>query len=322
MTNPAPKKILVVVDGSEHSLNVVHYAAKAVPAESVEMVLFHIMTRIPESFWDLQKEPAYHYRFLDTREWETQQEEMIKQFMAQACDILYASNIPQERVRVTIRDRKQGIAQDIIAESQLGYDTVAVGRRGLSELKDFMLGSTANKLVEKLVHVPVWVVGTRQQRGKYLVCLDASEGAMLAVDDVARMLGGSSPIKVTLFHVLRGFEIFHRMAGKSPLPGPDTVWKEELEKELEQAGREIDPVFKEARDRLVRAGIAPGGVDTKIVKGAGNRAGAIVDEAEQGGYDTIVVGRRGLSKVQEFFMGRVSNKVIHLAQDKTVWVVS
>jgi nucleotide-binding universal stress UspA family protein len=122
--------------------------------------------------------------------------------------------------------------------------------------------------------------------------------------------------------VVRGFEIFHRMAGKSPVPGSDKVWQEKLEKELEQAGREIDPIFEEARNRLLRAGIAPGRVGAKVVKGAGNRAGAIVEEAEQGGYDTIVVGRRGLSKVQEFFMGRVSNKVIHLAKDKTVWVVS
>ncbi len=322
MANPVRKKILLVVDGSEHSLNAVRYTAKTIPAEGAEIVLFHIMTKIPESFWDVQKEPAYHYRFVDIREWEMQQEEMIKQFMSQAGEILYAANIPPERVRVTIQNRKQGIAQDIIAESQQDYDTVVVGRRGLSELKDFMLGSIANKLVEKLVHVPIWVIGAKQQRGKCLVCMDASEGAMLALDYVAGMLGSSSSIKVTLFHVVRGLDIFQRMTGKSPVPGSDMVWKEKLEKELEQAGREIDPVFEEARNRLLRAGIAPARVGVKIVKGAGNRASAIVDEAKKGGYDTIVVGRRGLSKVQEFFMGRVSNKVIHLAKDKAVWVVS
>jgi len=35
-----------------------------------------------------------------------------------------------------------------------------------------------------------------------------------------------------------------------------------------------------------------------------------------------VVGRRGLSKIQEFFMGRVSSKVVQLAGAQTVWVVS
>jgi hypothetical protein len=33
------------------------------------------------------------------------------------------------------------------------------------------------------------------------------------------------------------------------------------------------------------------------------------------------VGRRGISKIEEFFLGRVSNKVIHGGQNHTVWVV-
>ena len=61
---------------------------------------------------------------------------------------------------------------------------------------------------------------------------------------------------------------------------------------------------------------------TKIITGAHSRAGAIVQEAKQGGYGTIVVGRTGLSKVRDFFMGRVSNKVVHLAKENAVWVVS
>jgi nucleotide-binding universal stress UspA family protein len=318
MANPARKKILVVVDGSEHSLDAVRYTAKIVPAEGVEIVLFHIATRVPESFWDVEREPAYHYRFADIREWETQQQKMIQEFMSQACDLLYAANIQRESVRATVRDRNQGIAQDIIAESQDNYDAVVVGRRGLSELKDFVLGSIANKLVEKLVHVPVWIVGAKQQRGKCLVCLDASEGAMLAVDYVAGLLGRSPHLEITLLHVVREFDFFHRMVGKSQVPSADRAWKEKLEDELEQATEGINRVFEEATNRLAKGGVAPGRVDQKVVKGAST----IVDEAEQGGYDTIVVGRRGLSKVQEFFMGRVSNKVIHLAKDKTVWVVS
>ena len=61
---------------------------------------------------------------------------------------------------------------------------------------------------------------------------------------------------------------------------------------------------------------------TKLITGVASRAGAIVEEAKKGSYGTIVVGRRGLSKVEEFFMGRVSNKVIHLAKEMAVWVIS
>ena len=52
-----------------------------------------------------------------------------------------------------------------------------------------------------------------------------------------------------------------------------------------------------------------------------SRAGTIVDQARRGGYGTIVVGRKGVTRVEEFFMGRVSSKVLQLAKDMAVWVV-
>jgi nucleotide-binding universal stress UspA family protein len=322
MADPMLKKILLTVDGSEHSLDAVRYTAKTVPVDSVKIVLFHIRTRVPESFWDQHREPAFRYRYIDVGEWESQQGKMIQEFMAKACEILYAAGVPRKSVNIGIQDRQAGIASDIIAESQRGYDTVVVSRRGLSELKDFMLGSIANKLVEKVAHVPVWIISSGQQRGKILVAVDGSEGAMLAVDYVANVVGSIHHFDITLFHVVRGFDFFHQMAGRPPDAAPDKVLKEKFDKELEQAGREIEPVFEEATKRLLKAGAAPASVTEKVVKGPNTRSSAIADEAEQGGYDTIVVGRRGLSKVQEFFMGRVSSKVIQLAKDKTVWVVS
>jgi nucleotide-binding universal stress UspA family protein len=322
MSNPFRKSVMVSVDGSEQALDAVRYVANTVPPKAVGVVLFHVMTKVPESFLDLQRQPTFNYRIADIKEWEIQQEKAIQDFMGQACEVLFAAGIPKESVKVRIEERKVGIARDIIAESQSGYDTVVVGRRGVSELKDFVLGSIANKLVEKLVHVPIWIVGSGRQRGKFIVALDASEGAMLAVDYVAKALGGLPAIDVTLYHVVRGYDIFHPVVEKPSPPTPDRMWRESLEKELEEAGRGIEPVFEEATKRLLKAGLAPARINEKVVKGAGSPAGAILEEVERGGYDTIVVGRRGLSKVQEFFIGRVSNKIIQLAKDKTVWVIS
>ncbi|MEZ4551834.1 MAG: hypothetical protein R2874_15570 [Desulfobacterales bacterium] len=44
-------------------------------------------------------------------------------------------------------------------------------------------------------------------------------------------------------------------------------------------------------------------------------------EAEAGGYSTIVIGRRELSKVDAFFMGRIGHKVVYGGKNFTVWVV-
>jgi nucleotide-binding universal stress UspA family protein len=47
----------------------------------------------------------------------------------------------------------------------------------------------------------------------------------------------------------------------------------------------------------------------------------IIAEA-QSGYDTIIMGRRGLSDIAEFFIGSVSQKVLHHAKDVSVILVS
>ena len=74
--------------------------------------------------------------------------------------------------------------------------------------------------------------------------------------------------------------------------------------------------------RLKKAGLSDDQISSKIATGMTSRAKAIVEEAKKGGYGTIVVGRRGHSRVEEFFMGRVSNKVLQLAKKMAFWVVA
>jgi len=52
-----------------------------------------------------------------------------------------------------------GIARDIIAEAGKGkYDTIVVGRRGLSATASFVLGSVSNKIVQNIKDCTVWIV--------------------------------------------------------------------------------------------------------------------------------------------------------------------
>lgn len=322
MPESKPKRILVAVDGSEHALEAVRYVGKTLPPERAEIVMYHVITKVPESFWDMEQDPAFRYRLADIKAWENMQESLIREFFVKARQALREAGIPEQAVVEKVEERKTGIARDIIAEAGAGYDAVVLGRRGLSELKDLVLGSIAFKLLEKVCEIPVWIVGGKMQRGKVIVAMDTSEGAMHAVNHVASIVNGSPYFEVTLIHVVRGLDIFHQIFEKGIGETLQRDWIDRSEKELEETRKEIEPLFREARRRLVSAGMRPERIRDKVVKGRGSRAGTICDEAEQGAYDTIVVGRRGLSRVQEFFMGRVSNKVIQLAREKTVWVVS
>ncbi|MFV9646695.1 MAG: universal stress protein, partial [Desulfobacterales bacterium] len=64
-----------------------------------------------------------------------------------------------DSVEVKMQNKVVGIARDIIAEAEKGkYDTVVVGRRGLSATAAFVLGSISNKIVQNIKNCTVWVV--------------------------------------------------------------------------------------------------------------------------------------------------------------------
>jgi nucleotide-binding universal stress UspA family protein len=82
------------------------------------------------------------------------------------------------------------------------------------------------------------------------------------------------------------------------------------------------PVFEDAKARLLNAGFKAAQERTKIVKGVTSRAASLIEEAKTNVYGTLVVGRTGVSQVDEFNIGRVSNKVIHHAENMAVWIIA
>ncbi|MFP5211817.1 MAG: universal stress protein [Acidobacteriota bacterium] len=316
------KKILVALDGSEQSCAAVRYLSKILPPGGTEVVLLNIMVKFPESFWDVEQPHAYQYKIINLEEWESQQRRALEDVMAQCYQVLVDNGIPEDQVTLRVQNRQAGIAQDIINESQMGYDAVIVGRKGLSELKDLVLGSVAQRLVQKLHHVPVWVVGGAPATNRLLICLDSSEGAMGAVDYVAEMVEPSRAADIILFHAFRGHGILSGLLGTTYLNSRDAKELELVERELKDEWKRIEPVLHEAKGRLVEAGFDAERITFSIAKGVKSRSGAIIEEAKREECGTIVVGRRGLSRVQEFFMGRVSSKVIQMAKEQAVWVIN
>lgn len=293
------RKFLLAVDGSNQAFEAVRYMSRLLSPNRMEVVLFHVMTKVPESFWDMEKEPTFRQKPGDTGAWESQQKKELQEFMEKARCLFLDQNVPEDAVSVKIQERKVGIARDIIHESQKDYDGVVVGRWGMSMLKDFLWGSIANKLIGRLINIPLCVVGGTSQIGKILVAIDASEGAMRALDYIGAMVD-TSHWEVTLFHAIREFDT----------------------EGLHRAEKLMASVFETASSHLKEAGFNRNQIDLRSVTGAHSRAAVIITEALKGGYGTIVVGRRGLTNVEEFIMGRVSNKVIHMAREMAVWVVT
>ena len=116
--------------------------------------------------------------------------------------------------------------------------------------------------------------------------------------------------RITLFHAMRGGVD----QTESPLYVPPEC--------IDAAREAIHDYFDAAIDLLQNCGFDKGAIETRIEENISSRALAIRREAEEGDYGTIVVGRRGMSRVKDFFIGRVSSKVLNGAREHAVWVVT
>ena len=230
--------------------------------------------------------------------------------MEQAKQFLLKAGVPPESIIIKIQDRKKGIARDIIREARNGYEAVVTRRRGMTGLRRIVLGSVATKLLSHFTFLPLILVGKLTPNHKILLAFDGSENAMNAVKFAGALLGGFD-YEASLLHVIR-----------SNGPGKSKHQHIFSSKEFAKVvSKEMTSSLKATQSELIRAGFKANKVSAQIDTNAVSRAGAIADRARQENFGTIVMGRRGHSSVRDFFVGRVTNKVIHLARDRTVWVV-
>ena len=152
---------------------------------------------------------------------------------------------------------------------------------------------------------------------KLLITVDGSSASDHAVDYVGLMEGAMiRELRVTLLYVMNPIPpIMRRDAQRNP----DTFKRvRALEKKNRQDAAHI---LDRAKERLVRHGMDSEAIETKALPRASDAARDILFEAEHGMYDAVVLGRRGVSKAQELFVGSVTNKVVQHAERLPVWVV-
>jgi len=144
-----------------------------------------------------------------------------------------------------------------------------------------------------------------------LIAVDESENARRAVNYVAQILGGLKGFKVTVLHVISDPE-------EDYFPTP-----EEKDKWLRKHKEKIDRLLKEYKRLLVDAGFPEDAVSTRsTLRYCPSMAECILAERDETRHDTIVVGRQGLSRKEQFLFGSISSKIVNHAGNCTVWVVS
>jgi nucleotide-binding universal stress UspA family protein len=166
------------------------------------------------------------------------------------------------------------------------------------------------------------------KKKKILIALDGSESSMRAAEHVADVICGHKVFEVTLLHVCFDPPSLLEHGGSE-----DPARERELDAQLhEKLNRWIErrrewvqtDIFERARKVFQDHGVSDEVVTvrTKVsAEAQSDIASCIIQEARNGGYDAVVLGRHGASARREFLFGSIFSKVIHHLDQCAVWAV-
>lgn len=154
------RKTLVAVDESKNSMKAVDYVPKRM--QTTGMVTLFSVIPDPTAACGLDS-AALTPLFEENRQTfcaiEGTKKDSVKAFMEKAKQALVMGGFASKDITIKIRKKKVGIARDILKEAQhRKYDTLVIGRRGLSGIKQFLFGSVSNKVVQLAKNLSVIIV--------------------------------------------------------------------------------------------------------------------------------------------------------------------
>ncbi len=306
------KEILVAVDGSVYSNQSLHYLTTLF--DSQEDIHFHLCTWITSTASIMPSVADSKNSLIPSSGTQNKKEATATRYLKKASDKLIHAGIDPERIHTTIEVSGYNIAATIqqTAKRKL-VDSILLGRRGLTGISEMLMGSVSATLFKKCHTPPLWIIDGEVQSKKFLVPVDGSPHALMAIDHLGHIFNKRTDIQIFLFHCTRLF-------GKKVQCDPELfyhAWEKEF-CDTHLSG--TDCLFHGPCQLLLNSGIPEQQIHILPEKSDLEEAHGIIREARNQECGTIVLGRRGAGIAKGLF-GGVSDRAVKNVQDLALWIV-
>jgi nucleotide-binding universal stress UspA family protein len=142
------KKVLIAFDDSENAFRGVKYVADTFKTDT-EITLFGVVPDVADICRMDSKELTPYFKSQRSAfcTLEDKKKELLTQAMQNAKKTLMEAGFDESKIITKIIPKKSGVARDIVTESKEGYDSIVIGRRGISGIKEMFLGSISQKVI-------------------------------------------------------------------------------------------------------------------------------------------------------------------------------
>lgn len=141
------QKILIALDDSENAQRAVSFVAKSFSQHN-QVTLFSVLldTAALCGLESPELTPIFRAQQSSFCLLEDKKRELVTSAMEKAKADLLASGFDEQNITLKTMTKTKGVARDILEEAKNGYDLIVIGRRGISGVKEFFLGSTSQKV--------------------------------------------------------------------------------------------------------------------------------------------------------------------------------
>jgi nucleotide-binding universal stress UspA family protein len=227
--------------------------------------------------------------------------------------VLLASGFPAERTQVKVELGSEDPAEDILRQAQeKSISTIALGRRGLSKIGRFLLGSVSNKVAHYYDRGAVWILDTPvHQSRKVLLAVEGVQDCLVLTRYAGEFFGSIPDLQFTLLHLIP--------------PVPPALWddghilnseerkdrKSHVEKWRSEWMKQAEKYMGQGRDFLVQKGVPPEKVTTAILPTREGVASDLLNEIEYNYYRIVLIGKKSFHKKTPYLLGNRANKILH-----------
>ena len=180
------------------------------------------------------------------------------------------------------------------ASEKMDADCIAVGSRGMSDVPGYLLGSVSRKVVTHASCSVLMVKGVLTGSLPVVLALDGSKASKRAIRKIIRWL---NPDEVSLHAVS---VVPERLTDL----GLEILGKRQAKALLAPVRKQTQVLLADARTQFLKAGFQ---VDTELLEG--NPRAKIVEVAQRLKTPLVCVGSKGLSGIERFTLGSVSEWV-------------
>lgn len=268
--------LIALVDGSKYSESVCHYAAWIAQRTGAAVKLYHVLGRRDGAeTLDLSGAITLGARSHLLEELTALDAQRAKITQARGRAILEDAKAIVEADGVTVETRlRQGDLVETVLDKESTADMIVVGKRG--EAADFAtlhLGSNLERIVRSS-HKPVFIANREfKPISKVLLAFDGGASSLKAVDYLTRS-AFCADLPVTLVHA-----------------GPDT------------------DTIRKSLDNAVSL-LAGGNIKSSIVIKDGRPEAVLSKLIEDEGYDLVVMGAYGHSRIRSMIIGSTTSEMI------------